>query len=268
MTNDEEKLRHLEAVRTYWRENHRAYLDHVGSTFQGGLFFQTDEAETDAAFSNRALALAAGIQPGSRILDAGCGVCGPAIDIARFVPEVSIDAVTISPEQARTARARVEHASLAASIRVVLADYHRLPFASGTFDRVCYFESSCYSWSLGELFAEAFRVIRPGGGIYVKDVFRREGELSHQEKVDLELFDSTYCNRSSALSEAAAAIEAAGFAAVRTQDVTDTISTVHGQLALFRFTADDVELSSFGERHYQRYKQLPTRFGQIKATRP
>lgn len=267
MTN-KEKLRHLDAVRTYWRENHRAYLDHVGSTFQGGLFFQKDEADINAAFSNRALALAAGIDAGSRILDAGCGVCGPAIDIARFVPRVSIDAVTISPEQAQAAKAHVEQASLTASIRVILADYHRLPFPSATFDRVCYFESACYSWSLDELFAEAFRVIRPGGRIYVKDVFRREGELSDQEKADLDLFDATYCNHSSALSEAAASVEAAGFTAVSTQDLTDAMSTVHGQLALFHITGEDVQLSSFGQRHFQTYKQLPTRFGQLAATKP
>jgi cyclopropane fatty-acyl-phospholipid synthase-like methyltransferase len=267
MTN-EEKLCHLAAVRTYWRENHTAYLDNVGPTFQAGLFFQTDEADINTGFSNCALALAAGIRPGSRILDAGCGVCGPAIDIARFIPAISIDAVTISPEQAQTARAGVHQASLAGSIRVILADYHRLPFATATFDHVCYFESSCYSWSLDELFTEAFRVIRPGGGIYVKDVFRREGVLTDQEQADLKLFDATYCNHSSAMSEAAAALEAAGFKAVRTQDLTGAISTVHAQLSLFRFTPDDVELSTFGERHFQRYKQLPTCFGQLTAVKP
>src|SRR5579884_4249464 len=234
MTN-KEKLRHLEAVRTYWRENHQAYLDNVGPTFQAGLFFETDEADINTAFSNCALALAAEIRPGDRVLDAGCGVCGPAIDIARFVPGVSIDAVTISPEQAQTARTRIDEAYLAGSIRVILADYHQLPFATAAFDRVYYFESSCYSWSLDELFAEAFRVIRPGGGIYIKDVFRREGELSDREQADLALFDATYCNHTSAMSEAARALEAAGFIGIRAQDLTGAISTVHAQLSLFRF---------------------------------
>ena len=111
-------------------------------------------------------------------------------------------------------------ASLAASIRVILADSHRLPFASETFDRVCYFESSCYSWSLDELFAKPPLPSKPP--------------------------DSP----------------------LRTEDLTDAMSTVHGQLALFRITGEDVQLSSFGERHFQPYKQLPTRFGQIISIKP
>jgi cyclopropane fatty-acyl-phospholipid synthase-like methyltransferase len=266
MTN-KEKLQYLEAVRAYWRENHQAWLENVGDTFQGGLFFETEEADIDAGFSNRRLAHAAQIRPGSRVLDAGCGVCGPAIDIARAIDGVTIEAVTISPEQAQTARERVARAGLGQSIRVLLADYHRLPFADAVFDHVCFFESSCYSYSLEELFAEAFRALRPGGNIYIKDVFRREGELNPQERADLELFDATYCNRSSTLGEAGAALENAGFADVRTAHLTGQVSTVHGQLALFRFTNGDVELSAFGERHFRRYKDLPTLFGEITAVK-
>jgi cyclopropane fatty-acyl-phospholipid synthase-like methyltransferase len=239
----------------------------VGGAFQGGLFFETEEANVDAAFSNRRLARAAGIRPGSRVLDAGCGVCGPAIDIARAIGGVRIEAVTISPEQARTAAERVARAGFAESIRVLLADYHRLPFADAVFDHACFFESSCYSYSLRDLFAEAFRLVKPGGNIYVKDVFRREGELNPQEKVDLDLFDAIYCNHSSAMSEARAALENAGFVDLRLADLAGQVTTVHGQLALFRFTSGDVELSAFGERHFRRYKQLPTLFGEIIAVK-
>ena len=112
----------------------------AGQTLQSGLFKRTATTETDPESSVLYLAELAGITTGSHILDAGCGVGGPAITIARAFTDVVIEAVTISEVQARMAHRLVAEAGLAKRVRIHLADYHRLPFRAALFDVAVYFE--------------------------------------------------------------------------------------------------------------------------------
>ncbi len=262
----EQRWGHLASVRRYWREMHRAYMECVGTTFQAGLL-RTGDAVTAKA-SNIGFAAAAGIQPGMRVLDAGCGVCGPAIDIAAAIPNLQLVGVTISPEQASAGAALVRHARCEASIRIVEADFHNLPFAPESFDLVCYFESSCYAYDPQILFQEAFRVLRPGGGVYVKDVCRREGLLSAEESEELAEFDRSYANCTRPISELAAALAAAGFTDIRSRDLSGEISTIHALEAMFRLKDGYLEPTDFGKHHFRMYSVLPILEGEVRACRP
>src|SRR5262245_1173717 len=107
---------YCEAVRAYWEETTHLYLRHV-TTFQAG-FVHSPSSPADSRANNLFLALRAGIQSGQRVLDAGCGVCGPSIDIATSIKDVCIDAVTLSPLQAKIARQAVKAAELADRIEI------------------------------------------------------------------------------------------------------------------------------------------------------
>ncbi|MES2692196.1 MAG: class I SAM-dependent methyltransferase, partial [Verrucomicrobiota bacterium] len=122
-------------VKEYYDSTNALYLEHLGSTFQAGLI-SVDGRPVGPNQHTRILAARAGLQPGMRVLDAGCGVCGPALEIARAIEGVVVDGVTISPEQLRTAEERIRAAGMEARVRVRQADYHALPFAEGEFDAV------------------------------------------------------------------------------------------------------------------------------------
>ena len=102
--------RHDDAVKDYYDDWNERYIESFGDIFQAA---RTERVDDLIAHVVRM----AGLQDGMRMLDAGCGICGPSIRIARMV-NVSIDAVTISPVQADFARKRVQEAGLADRITV------------------------------------------------------------------------------------------------------------------------------------------------------
>ncbi len=256
----------LSAVCHYWRTAHSDYLNHVGNTFQAGFLYPTDAPEA-ASQSNLRLAYLAGITEGTLVLDAGCGVCGPAIDIARAIPSVRITGVTVSAEQGASARQLIRAAGLARSIHVTISDYHQLPFRSGAFEVACLFESAIYSNNIDVLFSELFRVLRPGGNIYMKDVYLKPASLSEQARRDVDEFDRTFACKVRTVEAFVRAIGRAGFERIVTRDLTPEIGTGHTQRAMFNSGDPRLGLTAFGRRHFRLYRELPLYFAEIKAVR-
>ena len=252
----------LDRVRDYWDNTHDAYLTHVGTTFQAGRI----AIGSSARESNLWLARAAGLATGQQVLDAGCGVCGPSIDIARHIPGLRIVGITLSSRQATTAARLVQDASLAGRIRVVNGDYHALPFPDRTFDAVLFLESLGYGINLTGLILSVFHVIRPGGSLYVKDVFRRDRLWSDQEARELAEFDQAYSQRTPTIHDCIEAASAAGFESIQSRELSN-VTTAHAHQAMFD-DANAKTLSAFGRVHYRRHTCLPVYFAELTARRP
>jgi ubiquinone/menaquinone biosynthesis C-methylase UbiE len=257
---------YLEQVRSYYDTMNPHYLQYVGKTYQAGLLVTSDTDSSRA--SNLYFASQAGIKPGDRVLDAGCGVCGPSIDIAQNIEDVKIDAITLSPVQANTARELVQQADLANRIQVNIGDFHSLPFADRTFDIVFFFESTGYCCDRQQLFTEVYRVLRPGGTIYIKDVFSNELPLSEQQQQELAEFDRIYVYKTPRISETREAISAASFHEIESRDLGEVVSTKDFVKAMFQYKYGFPLLSDFGQAHYRNFQSLPIYFGQIKAIKP
>ena len=108
---------------------------------------------------------------------------GPAIAIASHI-DVEIVGVTVSHRQVEIARGLVNEAGLSDRVTVMFADYESLPFTAASFDQVVFFESTGYSIDKAQLMAEAYRVVRPGGRVYVKDVVVKDDDLTPAERDD------------------------------------------------------------------------------------
>ena len=126
-----------------------------------------------------------GLAPGMKVLDAGCGVCGPAIYFAHHYG-VNVDAVTISAVQAELARDRVRQAGMAERVRVTYGDYHELPqlFTAATYDVVYFLESFGHSHDKRAALTAAWEMLRPGGALYIKDLFIKEAAIE-QHRAEL-----------------------------------------------------------------------------------
>jgi cyclopropane fatty-acyl-phospholipid synthase-like methyltransferase len=115
------------------------------------------------------------LKPGMRLLDAGCGVCGPAIFFAQHYG-IQVDAVTASAVQVQAAQERITQAGLQAQVTVRQGDYHQLKtiLPSGEYDAVYFLESFGHSSDKRAAIASAWDMLKPGGMLYIKDLFIKE----------------------------------------------------------------------------------------------
>jgi len=262
----DKKIEYLRKIRRYYNMVTPAYLRCMGTTLQGGLI-RVENIEPDARRSNVYIAIKAEIQSGHWVLDAGCGVCGPSIDIAQSIPNLHIAAITISPVQANLAKKFVHHAGLAEHIEIAIADYHDLPFCDSIFDRAMFLESSEYSYDRKHLFREVYRVLRPCGILYIKYVFIEDRPLTDEELLALSESEEVYALRLATMRETANAIKEAGFKKIDSQVIDDVISTDHFARAMVYREGNRTELTELGKLHVRPTMHLhtPVHFGEIKA---
>jgi ubiquinone/menaquinone biosynthesis C-methylase UbiE len=257
-----DKRDYLGSVVDYWDSTTELYLQHM-STFQAGLLRRS--ADEDAfKESNLRFAQRAGIKPGDCILDAGCGVCGPSIDFAKYISGLDIRALTISSVQARIAKRLVKAARLQSKIRIELADYHSIPYPDNYFDSAIFLESFGYSNDPESLLKEVERVLRPGGTLYIKDIFRHE-RMDMRQTAELMEFNSTYVYQSHPVSKVLKALATTNFTIVSNLDITKTVDRRHTLGSMFRDPANRRGITPFGRVHYRGFECLPIRFYEIKA---
>lgn len=116
-----------------------------------------------------ALLRAAGLRPGERVLDVGAGISGPARTMARhFGAEVcALDPTARFAELAAELNRRC---GLADRIAVVRGEAGAVPFADGRFDLLLNQAVWPSVEDKGAMFAEAHRVLAPGGRLAVFEI--------------------------------------------------------------------------------------------------
>lgn len=114
--------------------------------------------EADMAFRRRALALIEhlGLRDGERVLDCGCGMGVYLMLMSRLR---QLELVGADGDAGRLAWAERE----GVAARLARADLHRLPFASGSFDKVLMSEVLEHLADDRLAMREVLRVLRPGG---------------------------------------------------------------------------------------------------------
>jgi len=108
------------------------------------------------------LAARAGIVAGNRVLDIGCGVGGPAREIAHFTG-AHITGININDYQISRARRYAVVHGLQNKQDFVKGDFMKMPLENNTFDACYAIEATPHAASLKGVYAEAFRVLKPGG---------------------------------------------------------------------------------------------------------
>lgn len=157
------------------------------------------------------------------MLDVGCGVGGPAREIAKFTGAY-VTGITINEYQVQRATRYAEQDGLAGNCRFVQGDFMDLPFDEGTFDAVYAIEATVHAPSLEDVYSQIFKVLKPGGvfGVYewvMTDAYDNNNLDHRRIRLDIEQGDGI-ANMVKA-EEALRAIKAAGFELVESEDLAE-----------------------------------------------
>lgn len=242
-------------VREYYSRALDAYLEAFGDCWQSGILPAAAQLRggADAADpiveNHRRLIELAAIRPGDRILDAGCGVGGPALHIADQVPDTVIDGITIGTDQAERARASACDAAMAERVRPIAGDFHDLPYADSTFDGVLFLETLGYAYDLARLMSGVRRVLRPGGFVYIKGVFLEDRPLQADEDAERREVERLYAHRSITERQVLRSLEDAGLVDIERHDYPGLSLERFGE-AMFA-PQDRSRVSEFGRLHHR-----------------
>ena len=103
------------------------------------------------------------LKPGMKVLDIGCGIGGPAREIATFTG-CEIVGLTINQGQVDRAILLTAMEGLSGKCTFVKGIFLDMPFMDGGFDAAYAIEATCYAPSLAQVYKEVARVVKPGGG--------------------------------------------------------------------------------------------------------
>ncbi len=120
---------------------------------------------------NEIMAATAGIEPGQKVLDAGCGVGGSLFYLAR---EYGIKGVgiTLSEKQMEFAEKLRRQKTFAGSLSFSLEDYCNTSFPDNSFDVVWCIESITSTPTKEKFAREAYRLLKKGGKLIVADYYK------------------------------------------------------------------------------------------------
>lgn len=141
----------------------------MGEELHFGLFRQADASLAEATQELTVhLAELAELQAGLRVLDVGCGVGTPGCDLAEH-EDCQVLGISTSPVGVAAAQAQAERRGLTTKADFQVQDAVATGLPNDTFDRIYSLESA-HLMDKSRLFAELYRVLRPGGRLALCDV--------------------------------------------------------------------------------------------------
>lgn len=172
---------------------------------------------------NVALAEFGGIHPGSRILDAGCGVGGSSLFLAKNF-NAQVTGISLSERQILQCRKNAEAHEVGNQCNFVVADYEHTPFPDASFDVVWGIESVCYSIDKLNFLKEAYRVLKPGGQIVIADFYENDYPEVEMDNQLMSQWTSTWAiAKYAGIQEFSNKIQHAGFHTMQSKDVTRNV---------------------------------------------
>ncbi|KAF8155764.1 delta-sterol C-methyltransferase [Crassisporium funariophilum] len=167
--NDKRLDSYTEVVNGYYDGATQLYEYGWSQSFHFSRFYKGEAFLASLARHEHYLASQMTLRPGMRVLDVGCGVGGPAREIAQF-SDAQIIGVNNNDFQIGRARKYAKAAGLENQVTFVKGDFMKLTeqFGEGYFDAVYAIEATVHAPSWEGVYGEIFKVLKPGGvfGVY------------------------------------------------------------------------------------------------------
>lgn len=147
-----------------------------GTSFHFSRYYKGEGFYQALARHEHYLASKMNLQPGMRVLDVGCGIGGPAREIAQFT-DVQIVGLNNNEFQVGRARKLTAKAGLSDRVTFTVGDFMKLSeqFGENSFDAVYAIEATVHAPSWEGVYGEIMKVLKPGGVVRPLAFFVRYG---------------------------------------------------------------------------------------------
>lgn len=217
-----------ERIKRYYDENQVLYnllwMNRENFSMHYGFWDSNTKKLNEALLNeNGVVAEKLNIRDSDTILDAGCGVGGTGIWLAKNYG-VNVTGITLSEKQVKLAKRNAVNKKVGHLVKFYAKDFTNTGFPDNSFAKIIGIESICYAERKEDFIKEAFRLLEPGGRLVVCDGFLNRDDLdeTEQEIVDDGLHGWAIPNLST-VSEFKENLRKAGFKDIEFVDKTKEI---------------------------------------------
>lgn len=218
-----------EAVDRYYTRCIPFYREFLGRHWHTGYYAASGPiGPQDQLRMELRIAQSAGVDARCHVLDVGCGIGGAACHLAA---RTGARFRGLTPNAAQLELAREHARSTGGEDRVAFdrGSADALPYDDGSFDVVLFFESPCHFPDRARFFAEACRVLRPGGRLAGEDWLAAEGlDAAQLERWIRPICESWAIASLGTLGEYAAGMACAGLAVREARDLREEMALERG----------------------------------------
>eukprot|EP01061_Rhynchopus_euleeides_P045621 TRINITY_DN8298_c0_g2_i1.p1 TRINITY_DN8298_c0_g2~~TRINITY_DN8298_c0_g2_i1.p1 ORF type:complete len:360 (+),score=165.84 TRINITY_DN8298_c0_g2_i1:58-1137(+) len=154
--------RDIEMVNQYYNMATDFYEYGWGHSFHFAHTMKEESHDASIARHEDRLATELKLKPGMKVIDCGCGVGGPAREVARF-SGANVKGVTLNHYQVARANALTEKSDVKNLVSFEQGDFTKLSEADGTLDAAYAIEATCHAPTLESVYGEIHRALKKGG---------------------------------------------------------------------------------------------------------
>lgn len=172
------------AITDYYEQSTRDYLFFYSRASRGMHYGYWDTGvhgnQQAVTRLNEVVAQKLKVTARSRVLDAGCGVGGSALWMAKNLG-CSAVGISLSPSQIIQAKKFAQQDGVAKRTKFLVRDYTKTKLPAASFDGAFGIESVCYLEDKTPFYREMARVLKPGGRVAIADGLLLKKHYSDQE---------------------------------------------------------------------------------------
>eukprot|EP01064_Diplonema_japonicum_P035602 TRINITY_DN7778_c0_g1_i1.p1 TRINITY_DN7778_c0_g1~~TRINITY_DN7778_c0_g1_i1.p1 ORF type:complete len:378 (+),score=116.17 TRINITY_DN7778_c0_g1_i1:57-1136(+) len=157
-----DNARDVEMVNQYYNMATDFYEYGWGQSFHFAHTKKDEGHDESIARHEDRLADVLGLKTGDKVLDCGCGVGGPARQIARH-SGAHVTGVTLNDYQVARAKLHTAKQGMEGKVAFEQGDFTKLRWEDESLDAVYAIEATCHAPKLADVYGEIHRVLKKGG---------------------------------------------------------------------------------------------------------
>jgi len=180
------KMEYQQRIKSYYNNSQKIYELFLYNKKSLGIHFgfwnkKTKNRQAAILNENQAVIDAGKIKSKHKVLDAGCGVGGTVIYIARKIG-AKVVGISLVQRQIDLAKKYAKDNGVEKLTDFQVQDYTKTDFKDNWFDIVYGIESICHAFPKSAFLKEAYRVLKPGGKLVIADGYLKRKPKTEEER--------------------------------------------------------------------------------------